>query len=741
MLDTKKGIGLRNADVIDGYLLCDARAQGYPIVDVSRGFCRLTGYCEADVMGRSCDFLQGSETDQAVVRKIGQALQNGHAFQGELLNYRKDGTPFWNKLTITPMPDVNGEIEYFMGIQTGSVSFESEHSCVAKDKLAYHQAEIDVLKHHLSYNQRLGLWQADAQGKGVSFDGEHLLKMFNCSAEELMGDRWVEKIHPDDQKRLMNQWMQYVTSGATTFYERNLRIVLPSGMVLWATFTALPHIVDGKITGYSGVVIDASQSVKDSLYRYSMNTWKRVVKDALLCVNDKGCVIQVNTPACTLFSKSEFELIGVPFESLLSADDVIIYELEFKLFQTTGRHDIFNVGREVKIKCGQDLVYAYLNISIDDSQDSPMFIAILRELTMEKASQKLLIDERNTLQLILDTMQDALICMNDRGEVVRVNTSMLSMLGYQERHLIGQHVSFLIDGSDNDNVGQWLAGKSVSGFVSGQFLSAKHADGHAVPVSITIGKMKLGNQQVLVAVMRDMRAHVAQVSHLDSRKEQVERILRLSMVSETAASIVHQIKQPVAALDMLLQTINQSVNGEQLQQVRALSQKIVRVTDGIMGALHQKKTQKINFSIVSLKETIRTRFNHSGVMLDWRISKMLGENNIQVDQFLLEQVLILLIQNACDSFLNLAIPQEKIQLVFSLIDNKLIVDCIDNGPGVPDEIRKSIFEPFFSTKQESSGVGLALAKSLLIVVGGDVVLLESEYGAHFRFYFPVNDEY
>ncbi len=69
-------------------------------------------------MGRNCRFLQGSETDPQAVDRIRSAVRERRSCTVELLNYRKDGTPFWNRLTITPVPDASGEISHFVGVQS-----------------------------------------------------------------------------------------------------------------------------------------------------------------------------------------------------------------------------------------------------------------------------------------------------------------------------------------------------------------------------------------------------------------------------------------------------------------------------------------------------------------------------------------------------------------------------------------------------------------------------------------------
>ncbi|CAO2034494.1 unnamed protein product [Urochloa humidicola] len=77
----------------------------------------MTGYSAKEVIGRNCRFLQGPDTDMAEVAKIRDAVREGRSFCGRLLNYRKDGTPFWNLLTVTPIRDDSGKVIKFIGMQ------------------------------------------------------------------------------------------------------------------------------------------------------------------------------------------------------------------------------------------------------------------------------------------------------------------------------------------------------------------------------------------------------------------------------------------------------------------------------------------------------------------------------------------------------------------------------------------------------------------------------------------------
>ena len=98
-------------------VVTDVRDPGHPIVLANRAFLELTGYSSEEVLGRNCRFLQGPETDKAAIAKIRNALHKDEGITLELLNYRKDGSAFWNELRICPVHDEQGQLLYHFASQ------------------------------------------------------------------------------------------------------------------------------------------------------------------------------------------------------------------------------------------------------------------------------------------------------------------------------------------------------------------------------------------------------------------------------------------------------------------------------------------------------------------------------------------------------------------------------------------------------------------------------------------------
>jgi len=100
-----------------GLVITDPNQPDNPMIYVNPGFERLTGYASDEMLGRNCRLLQGKETDRATIARLHEAVRSGKAGSFEMLNYRKDGTPFWNEFSLSPVRDEAGKLTHFVGVQ------------------------------------------------------------------------------------------------------------------------------------------------------------------------------------------------------------------------------------------------------------------------------------------------------------------------------------------------------------------------------------------------------------------------------------------------------------------------------------------------------------------------------------------------------------------------------------------------------------------------------------------------
>jgi PAS domain S-box-containing protein len=111
---------LKNRAIDDtdvGVTIADASRPDAPLIYVNDAFERITGYPESEAVGRNCRFLQGEATDAKSVEVLRRAVADCEPVTVEILNYRRDGTPFWNRVSVTPVEDESGAVTHFVGVQ------------------------------------------------------------------------------------------------------------------------------------------------------------------------------------------------------------------------------------------------------------------------------------------------------------------------------------------------------------------------------------------------------------------------------------------------------------------------------------------------------------------------------------------------------------------------------------------------------------------------------------------------
>lgn len=123
----------------NGVVMAHATQPDMPLIYANEAFCRLTGYTPLEVLGHNCRFLQGPDTDPEAVTAIRRAISARDAIDVTLLNYRKDGSPFWNHLSLSPVFDTDGACTHYIGIQQDITRQRDQ-----EEQIAY-QATHDLL--------------------------------------------------------------------------------------------------------------------------------------------------------------------------------------------------------------------------------------------------------------------------------------------------------------------------------------------------------------------------------------------------------------------------------------------------------------------------------------------------------------------------------------------------------------------------------------------------------------------
>jgi PAS domain S-box-containing protein len=164
-------------------IITNPRAPDNPIIACNAAFERLTGYGADEILGRNCRFLAGADTDPAAVDRLRDAIGAGRPTMVELVNYRKDGTPFRNAVMIAPVFNDQGDLDYFIGSQVELDTPFERSLADAKRRLA-----------GLSARQRQVLLAlaSGQSSKQIAFDlglAERTIKMHRAALIKALGVR------------------------------------------------------------------------------------------------------------------------------------------------------------------------------------------------------------------------------------------------------------------------------------------------------------------------------------------------------------------------------------------------------------------------------------------------------------------------------------------------------------------------------------------------------------------------
>ena len=201
------------ANISIGVVIVDAQAPDLPVVFANPAFSVITGYQHEEVAGRNCRFMQEGRTDQDTVAQIRAALQQRRPFRGELLNYRKDSTPFWNEVSISPVFEEAAVLTHFVGVTKDVTARRA-----AGDAQRENEARLRTLADAVPQV----IWANDAGGKATYFNGRWF-EYSGLSLEQSTGLGWQTIVHSDDAPASKEKWRRALAAGEIFDTEYRLR--------------------------------------------------------------------------------------------------------------------------------------------------------------------------------------------------------------------------------------------------------------------------------------------------------------------------------------------------------------------------------------------------------------------------------------------------------------------------------------------------------------------------------------
>jgi PAS domain S-box-containing protein len=245
-------------------VITDPAKTDNPIVFINDAFTKLTGYAREEVLGHNCRFLQGPDTDPDVIASIRSATARREPIETEILNYRKDGTTFWNRVLVSPVFDEAGKLAYFFASQF-DVTREREQLSEAQAGRAQLASEIARRMDELTRSEdrlrftlkagRLGAWTLDLATHRLEASALCKRNFGRQDDAVLTYEDLLHIIHPGD----LQVWELAVATSLMPpgELEVEFRVPLPGGEIRWVEMRGQTSFAeDGTAGSLVGVSLD-----------------------------------------------------------------------------------------------------------------------------------------------------------------------------------------------------------------------------------------------------------------------------------------------------------------------------------------------------------------------------------------------------------------------------------------------------------------------------------------------------
>jgi diguanylate cyclase (GGDEF)-like protein/PAS domain S-box-containing protein len=284
----------------------DPATGGWPVSYVNEAFELLTGWRAEEVVGRSLSILQGEETDPETVVEMAAALRAGEECWVTLRNYRRDGSPFWNEVFLTPVHDADGVARRYIGV-LHDVTARVTSAVELEEAEARYRTLIETIP-AVTY---IADWDEMGSFRYVSPQIEDLL---GYPARDWLGAStlWEERLHPDDRERIVAE-TRYAFREQKAF-DCEYRLIAADGRVVWVweRDTVIrdehgePYLTQGIITDVTATrIAEAALAESEERNRGVVHA----LEEGLLIYGADGRVLSCNAAATRILGLPEEELL------------------------------------------------------------------------------------------------------------------------------------------------------------------------------------------------------------------------------------------------------------------------------------------------------------------------------------------------------------------------------------------------------------------------------------------------
>lgn len=321
-------------------------------------------------------------------------------------------------------------------------------------------------------------------------------------------------------------------------------------------------------------------------------------------------------------------------------------------------------------------------------------------------------------RMVIDQSATGLFSVNETGRVINVNPAATKLTKLYEHH----HINTL------QIIDAVLPGFIMQSFQNSPLQSAIFENQYGQKLLFKLSEIKTGTESIKLVAVSDI------TKELDNRE--IDAWVKL------ARTLSHEIMNNIAPITTLSKVIsgyyvnqNKTINAEEVDSVMiANTVKGLRVIEerglGLISFIENyRKFTKLpvpKFSEVNISKLIESNLMAASAYPGFNSIKTVKhippDIIITTDEKLLSQVILNLLKNASEALQSEITSNPLLQIRLLPLVNAVKIEVSNNGPKIPPEMKEQIFVPFFTTKENGSGIGLSLSKQIILQMGGDIVL-------------------
>lgn len=429
----------------EGILITDPNQPDNPIIYSNPAFSKLSGYSPDEVMGRNCRCLQGQDTDPQALAQIHQAIAERREVEATLLNYRKDGQPFWNQIKISPVFSQEEKLLYFIGIQTDVSArkhAQDERDALRTSAQRFFNLSLDMLC----------IAGLDGYFKRLNLAWESTL---GYSHDELSAQPFVDFVHPEDKAATLKE-VKTLAEGTPTIYFEN-RYRCKDGSYKWLAWTAFPNPEEGLVYAIARDITVLKQAEQERLHllqreqaarqeseaaRRRITSILESITDAFFALNREWRFTYLNKQAETLLQRQREELLGkCIWDEFSDVEGSTFYE---KYQQA--------VAQQVSVEF--EAFYAPLAtwFSVHAYPSEEGLSVYFEDINERKRAAEKLLQTSVLQRAILDSANYTIISTTAEGRIWTFNATAERLLGYTAEEVVGKATPIIIH--DRDEVEQ-----------------------------------------------------------------------------------------------------------------------------------------------------------------------------------------------------------------------------------------------------------------------------------------------